>query len=95
MQAFSGQECQQGINGCDGASADERGRALLNTKTMKTIRTLLSLIIMLGVAVIASQGAAPTASQGIITGKQFSNITGTAVAGLTNNAKFPNSPDAL
>ncbi len=39
------------------------------------------------------RAAAPTAAQGFITVREFRDITGTAVADLTGNAKFPNSPD--
>ena len=42
-----------------------------------------------------AQAAAPVQPQGLITGKAFLNVAGTAVANLTNNAKFPNSPDVL
>ena len=41
-----------------------------------------------------SQAAAPTSPQGVITAKVFLDIGGgTAVADLTGNAKFPDSPD--
>src|SRR5438128_5357545 len=40
--------------------------------------------------------AAPATPQGIITAREFLNIGGgTTVGDLTNNAKFPNSPDAV
>jgi hypothetical protein len=37
--------------------------------------------------------AAPAANQGVISVREFLNIGGTAISDLTNNAKFPNSPD--
>src|SRR6266567_7731161 len=44
----------------------------------------------------ALQAAAPPTPQGIITAKEFLNIGGgTAVADLTSNPKFPDSPDVV
>ncbi len=51
--------------------------------------------ILFGLAASSTYAAAPASPQGIISGKAYYNITGTAVNLLTNNAKFPNSPDAL
>lgn len=41
------------------------------------------------------KAAAPSSPQGFITAKEFLDINGTAVADLTGNAKFPNSPDVV
>src|SRR5687767_424897 len=57
--------------------------------------SILLAIGVVGTALTSSQAAAPTTPQQLITGKAFLNITGTAVANLTNNAKFPNSPDQV
>ncbi|HXT41737.1 MAG TPA: hypothetical protein VN887_17145, partial [Candidatus Angelobacter sp.] len=46
----------------------------------------------------AVRAAAPANAQGFITAKDFYNLNtgnGVAISGLTNNAKFPNSPDAI
>jgi len=50
---------------------------------------------VVGTALTSSQAAAPTTPQQLITGKAYLNLTGTAVANLTNAAKFPNSPDQV
>ncbi|HKS36827.1 MAG TPA: hypothetical protein VJW76_06535 [Verrucomicrobiae bacterium] len=48
------------------------------------------------VPVFSLDAAAPTSPQGVITAREFLDIGGgTAVADLTNNAKFPNSPDLV
>lgn len=47
-------------------------------------------------AAAGARAAAPASPQGVIAGKAFLDIgTGTAVADLTGNAKFPNSPDVV
>jgi len=54
--------------------------------------------ILLGLAVggtAASQAAAPAAPQGKITVREYNNIGGTAIADLTSNKAFPDSPDVL
>jgi hypothetical protein len=56
---------------------------------------LLAAGVVFGTALTSNQAAAPATPQQLITGKAYLNITGTAVANLTNNAKFPNSPDQL
>lgn len=56
---------------------------------------IAAILLAIGWQAFPSEAAAPATAQGIISGKAFYNITGTAIAGLTNNAKFPNNPDAL
>ena len=56
-----------------------------------TLSTLIA--VCFGVSQGGLNAAAPTTPQGVITGKEFSGIAGTAVANLTNSAKFPNNPD--
>ena len=56
---------------------------------------LSTTLLASGLGAFSAQAAAPATPQGIISGKAYLNITGTAVANLTNNAKFPNSPDVL
>jgi hypothetical protein len=47
-------------------------------------------------SLVCSQAQPPASPQGVITAKTFLNIGGgTAVADLTGNAKFPDSPDIL
>src|SRR6266498_2388618 len=65
---------------------------------MRTTRLKMFLAgcLLHGVAANFVNAAAPTAPQGVITAKEFLDIGGgTAVADLTNNAKFPNSPDVV
>lgn len=57
--------------------------------------TLAAVILAVGLGADSAQAAAPATPQGLITGKAFYGITGTAIAGLTNNAKFPDNPDAI
>jgi len=55
--------------------------------------TVAVALLVPGTSLIA---AAPTSPQGVITAREFLDIGGgTAVADLTNNAKFPNSPDLV
>ncbi|HEX7861459.1 MAG TPA: Ig-like domain-containing protein [Verrucomicrobiae bacterium] len=56
---------------------------------------LAAVSLAIGTSLPALQAAAPATAQGLITGKEFAGITGTAVANLTNNAKFPNNPDRI
>jgi len=73
--------------------------ANINTLMGRTIKKCSAL----GLASLASMlcawngaVAAPAAPQGVITAKVYENIgTGGAVADLTGNAKFPNSPDQV
>jgi hypothetical protein len=66
------------------------------TKRMSKCSKLLFPTLLASVlAALSTQAAAPATAQQMITGKGFFGISGTAVANLTNNAKFPNSPDAL
>ena len=58
------------------------------------VKALVAGLVLAGA--VWSQAAAPTSPQGVITAKTFLNIgSGTAVADLTGNAKFPDSPDAI
>jgi hypothetical protein len=59
------------------------------------LKTIVLAAVALGVSLLCVNAAAPAAPQGLITGKGFLNIGGTAVADLTGNAKFPNSPDVV
>jgi hypothetical protein len=64
-------------------------------KWTKLLSHALLALTALAFAASSAWAAAPATSQGIITGKLYSNLTGTAIANLTNSAKFPNNPDAL
>src|SRR5687768_17737031 len=44
---------------------------------------------------LSSKAAAPAIPQGVITVKEYLNIAGTAIPDLTNNVKFPSSPDVV
>src|SRR5688500_2624062 len=61
----------------------------------KWTQFLGAVAVVLGASFHTSLATPPATPQGLITGKAFLNIAGTAVANLTNNTKFPNSPDAL
>ncbi|MDA1274666.1 MAG: Ig-like domain-containing protein [Verrucomicrobia bacterium] len=56
---------------------------------------LAALVLAFGFGVSSAHAAAPATAQGLITGKEFSNITGTAIANLTGNPKFPDNPDNI
>lgn len=56
---------------------------------------LAALVLAFGFGVSSARAAAPATAQGFITGKEFSNITGTAIANLTGNPKFPDNPDNI
>jgi len=60
------------------------------------MKTTFQRIIVTGLLLSASAAISqtpPPTPQGFITGKAFTGITGTAVANLTNAAKFPDSAD--
>ena len=64
----------------------------MKTKWTELTRTM---ICALGLAAASAEAAAPATPQGLITGREFADITGTAIASLTNSAKFPDNPDAM
>ncbi|HYE32610.1 MAG TPA: PA14 domain-containing protein [Methylomirabilota bacterium] len=57
----------------------------------KTLAAIFAVALCAGG--LAAQAAAPANPQGFITAREFIDIQGTAVANLTNNAKFPNNWD--
>lgn len=58
------------------------------------IKILRTVALTLAAGLVLSN-AAPSSPQGIITAREFLGIGGTALASLTNHAKFPNSPDVV
>src|SRR3954470_13983914 len=62
---------------------------------MKWTRLLSQIFLAVGLARACAFAAAPATPQGFITGKAFTNVTGTAVAAVTNLARFPDAPDQL
>lgn len=59
-------------------------------------KPLAASVAALALAAAAAQAQAPASPQGLITAKAFLNIGGgTTVPDLTNNPKFPDSPDAV
>jgi hypothetical protein len=59
----------------------------------KITNLLARIMLAMGLAAGSAQAAAPATPQGLITGKAYLNITGTALSGLTNSTKYPDSPD--
>ena len=57
--------------------------------------TLAAVALAFGLGASSVLAAAPATAQGIITGKEFSNINGTAIATLTGDSRFPDNPDAI
>src|SRR5262245_49823053 len=66
---------------------------------MKSINILAPLAVSVAATVLLvgfqARAAAPTTPQGFITAREYLNLTGTTLPDLTNNAKFPNSPDVV
>ena len=57
--------------------------------------SLASVFLAFALGASSTQAAAPATPQGLITGKEFSDISSTSVAGLTSSPKFPDNPDAI
>ena len=57
--------------------------------------TLAAVVLAFALGASSTQAAAPATPQGLITGKEFSDISSTSVAGLTSSSKFPDNPDAI
>jgi hypothetical protein len=56
-------------------------------------RRIVTGMLAIGASALVAQAAAPPSPQGVISGKAWTGISGQAVANLTGQAAFPDSPD--